>query len=121
MEKKTQPTTVVVAIGELHLVVIATTGYCGKSLYASSLVSDNTRIIDSGATNHMKFDSKQIAKIKSSLEKFVSTANAKKLFIVSEGSLKFTETLNWSLFLFFLPWVITSYMCLKLQQLYLEL
>ena len=50
--------------------MIAMAGNGGKSFCASTPVSNITWIIDSGATNHMTFDSRQVTKIKPSLQNF---------------------------------------------------
>lgn len=73
---------------------VARAGNDGKVLNTSSLVSNNTWIVDSGATDHMTFDSRKISSLKPSLEKTVSTANGSQAPITGEGSISLTETLN---------------------------
>ncbi|XP_026429173.1 uncharacterized protein LOC113325170 [Papaver somniferum] len=73
---------------------VARTGNNGKFLNVSSLVSNNSWIVDSGATYHMKCDYKQISSLKPSLQKTVSTANGSQAPITGEGSISLTETLN---------------------------
>ena len=76
----------------LALAVAASNG--GKVLNISTPVSNNAWIIDSGATDHMTFDSKQVSPLKSSSQNFVSTANGTSIPIIGEGSLSLTNTLN---------------------------
>lgn len=66
----------------------------GKALNISAPVSNSIWIIDSGATDHMTFDSRQIAHLRSSSQKSISTANGSEASIVGEGSLSLTNTLN---------------------------
>lgn len=74
--------------------MIAITGNGGKSFCVSTPVSNNTWIIDSGASNHMIVNSRQITKVKPSLQKFVSIANGDEALIIGEGSLTLSDTLN---------------------------
>ncbi|XP_026450554.1 uncharacterized protein LOC113350634 [Papaver somniferum] len=73
---------------------VARAGNDGKVLNVSSLVSNNSWIVDSGATDHMTCDSKQISSLKPNLQKTVSTANGSQAPITGEGSISLTETLN---------------------------
>ena len=66
----------------------------GKVLNISTPVSNSAWIIDSGATDHMTFDSRQVSPLKSSSQHFVSTANGTSILIIGEGSLSLTNTLN---------------------------
>ena len=66
----------------------------GKVLNISTPVSNSAWIIDSSATDHMTFDSRQVSPLKSSLQHFVSTANGTSIPIIREGSLSLTNTLN---------------------------
>ena len=72
----------------------ATAGNGGKVLNISTLVSNSAWIIDSGATDHMMFDSRQVSPLKPSTQKFVSTTNGSSAPIIGEGSLPLTDTLN---------------------------
>lgn len=95
--KKTSPTIAAVETNtkdETSSAMIATAGNEGKSFCVSTPVSNNTWIIDSGATNHMTFDSRQVTKVKPSLQKFISTANGDEAPIIGEGSLILTDTLS---------------------------
>ena len=74
--------------------MVAAAGNGGKVLHISTLVSNNAWIIDSGATNHMTFDSRQVSPLKSASQNFVSTANGTSILIIGEGSLSLTNTLN---------------------------
>ena len=71
--KKTQPTAAAVEANtkddtiKTTSTMIATPSNDGKSFYVSTPVSNNTWIIDSGTTNYMTFDSKQVIEIKPSL------------------------------------------------------
>ena len=61
--------------GEKSLTLAAAAGNGGKVLNISTHVSNNAWIIDSGATDHMTFDSRQVSPLKSSSQNSVSTAN----------------------------------------------
>ena len=69
-------------------------GNGGKVLNISTLVSNSACIIDSGAMNHMTFDSRQVSPLKSSSQNYVSIANGTSTPIIGEGSLSLTNTLN---------------------------
>ncbi|KAJ0076392.1 hypothetical protein Patl1_33680 [Pistacia atlantica] len=73
---------------------VATTGNDGKSLHMCTSVSNSAWIIDSGATDHMTFDSMHISHLKPSSHKFVSTANGESTQVIGEGSVTFQNTLN---------------------------
>ncbi|KAG5545139.1 hypothetical protein RHGRI_017567 [Rhododendron griersonianum] len=76
-------------------VLIATAGNnIGKVLNMSVPVLNNTWIIDSGATDHMTFDSRQISSLRQSSQKCVSTANGASALVIGEGALSLTDTLN---------------------------
>ncbi|RVW70952.1 Retrovirus-related Pol polyprotein from transposon TNT 1-94, partial [Vitis vinifera] len=51
-------------------------------------------IIDSGATDHMTFDSRQVSPLRPSPQKIVSIANGNTTPVIGEGSLTLTDTLN---------------------------
>ena len=76
----------------LTLEVVAGNG--GKVLNMSTLFSNSAWIIDSGATDHMTFDSRQVSPLKPSSQNSVSTANGTSIPIIGEGSLSLTNTLN---------------------------
>ena len=80
--------------GEKSLALAATTSNGGKVLNISTPVSNSACIIDSGATDHMTFDSRQVSPLKSSSQNSVSTANDTSISIIGEGSLSLTNTLN---------------------------
>ena len=80
--------------GENSSTLAATTGNGGKVLNISTPVSNSAWIIDSGATDHMTFDSRQVSPLKSSSQNFVSTTNGTSILIIGEGSLSLTNTLN---------------------------
>lgn len=60
----------------------------------STLVSNSAWIIDSGATNHMMFDSRQVSSLKLSSQKIISIANGSLNLVIGEISLDLTDTLN---------------------------
>ena len=72
----------------------AVAGNGGKVLNISTPVSNSAWIIDSGATDHMTFDSRQVSPLKSSSQNYVSTANGTSILIIGEGSLSLTNILN---------------------------
>ena len=72
----------------------AAAGNGGKVLNISIPVSNSAWIIDSGATDHMTFDSRQVSPLKSSSQNSISTANGTSIPIIMEGSLSLTNTLN---------------------------
>ena len=74
--------------------MVAAVGNGGKDLHISTPVSNNAWIIDSGATDHMTFDSRQVSPLKSASQNSVSTANGTSIPIIGEGSLSLTNTLN---------------------------
>ena len=69
-------------------------GNGGKVLNISTPVSNSAWIIDSGAMDHMTFDSRQVSPLKSSSQNSVSIANGTSIPIIGEGSLSLTNTLN---------------------------
>ena len=86
--------------GEKSSALAATAGNGGKVLNISTHVSNSAWIIDSDATDHMTFDSRQVSPLKSSSQNFVSTANGTSISIIGEGSLSLTNTLNLNSVLF---------------------
>ena len=74
--------------------IAAAAGNGGKVLNISTHVSNSAWIIDSGATDHMTFDSRQVSPFKSSSQNSISTANGISIPIIGEGSLSLTNTLN---------------------------
>ena len=72
----------------------AAVGNGGKVLNISTPVSNSAWIIDSGATDHITFDSRQVSSLKSSSQHSVSTTNGTSIPIIGEGSLSLTNTLN---------------------------
>ena len=73
---------------------VAATDYGGKVLNTSTPIINSAWIIDSGATNHMTFDSRQVSTLRPSLQKIVSTANGNTTPVIGKGSLTLTDTLN---------------------------
>ena len=80
--------------GEKSSALAAAAGNVGKVLNIYTPVSNSAWIIDSGATDHMTFDSRQVSPLKSSSQHSVSTANGTSIQIIGEGSLSLTNTLN---------------------------
>lgn len=66
----------------------------GKALNISTPVFNSAWIIDSGATDHMTFDSRQVSPLDPSNQKFVSTANGTSTPVIGKGPLSLTDTLN---------------------------
>ena len=80
--------------GENSSALVEVAGNGGKVLNISTHVSNSAWLIDSGATDHMTFDSRQVSPLKSSSQNFVSTTNGTSIPIIGEGSLSLTNTLN---------------------------
>lgn len=81
-------------VAEKGSALVATTNTCGKALNISTHIFNSAWIIDSGATDHMTFDSRQVAHLRPSSQKSISTANGSKASIIGEGSLSLTNTLD---------------------------
>lgn len=73
--------------------MVAITNTCGKALNISACVSNSTWIIDFGAIYHMTIVSTQIAHLKLSIQKNISTANGNESSVIGT-SLFLTNTLN---------------------------
>ena len=80
--------------GEKSSALAVTTSKGGKVLNISTPVSNSAWIIDSGAMDHMTFDSRQVLPLKSSSQNSVSTTNGTSIPIIGEGSLSLTNALN---------------------------
>ena len=80
--------------GEKSSALTAAAGNGGKVLNISTPASNSAWIIDSGATDHMTFNSRQVSPLKSSSQNSVSTTNGTSIPIIGEGSLSLTNTLN---------------------------
>ncbi|KAK3012380.1 hypothetical protein RJ639_012737 [Escallonia herrerae] len=76
-----------------HSALAAVAGNGGKALNMSTLVTNSAWIIDSGATDHMTFDSRQVSTLKQSSQKFVTTANGTPAPIIG-GHLPLTDNMN---------------------------
>ncbi|RVW18959.1 Retrovirus-related Pol polyprotein from transposon RE1 [Vitis vinifera] len=97
--KKTSIATVAEIKTEANVVMkasalVAATDHGGKFLNSFTLVINSAWIIDSGATDHMTFDSRQVSPLRPSSQKIVSTANGNTTPVIGEGSLTLTDTLN---------------------------
>ncbi|KAK3013785.1 hypothetical protein RJ639_010144 [Escallonia herrerae] len=77
-----------------HSALAAAAGNGGKALNMSTLVTNSAWIIDSDATDHMTFDSRQVSTLKQSSQKFVTTANGTLAPIIREGHLPLTDNMN---------------------------
>ena len=64
-----------VNVAEKASALVAATDYGGKFLNTFTLVINSAWIIDSGATDHMTFDSRQVSPLRHSSQKNVSTTN----------------------------------------------
>ncbi|RVW91120.1 hypothetical protein CK203_039918 [Vitis vinifera] len=62
-------------VAEKASTLVAATDHGGKFLNTFTLVINSAWIIDSGATDHMTFDSRQVSPLRPSSQKIVSTAN----------------------------------------------
>ena len=62
-------------VAEKASALVAATNYGGKFLNTFTPIINSAWIIDSGATNHMNFDSRQVSPLRLSSQKIVSTAN----------------------------------------------
>ena len=80
--------------GEKSSTLARAAGNGGKVLNISTPISNSAWMIDSGATNHITFDSRQVSPLKSSSQKYVSTANGTSIPIIGEEFLSLTNTLN---------------------------
>ncbi|KAL5836732.1 hypothetical protein ACOSQ3_013901 [Xanthoceras sorbifolium] len=89
---KQTPSVAVADVAEKTSALIAATDN-GKVLNISAPIMNSTWIIDSGATDHMTFDSKQVSSFKFSSQKVVSTANGNTTPVIGEGPLTLTEDL----------------------------
>ena len=78
--------------GEKSSALAAAVGNGGKVLNISTPVSNSSWIIDSSATDHMTFGSRQVSPLKSSSQHSVSTSNGTSISIIGEGSLSLTMT-----------------------------
>ena len=83
-----------VNVAEKASALVATTDYGGKFLNTSTPVINSAWIIDSGDTDHMTFDFRQVSLLRPSSQKIVSTANGNTTPVIGEESLTLTDTLN---------------------------
>ncbi|KAK2996779.1 hypothetical protein RJ639_025625 [Escallonia herrerae] len=77
-----------------HSALATAAGNGGKALNMSTLVTNSAWIVDSSATDHMTFDSRQVSTLKQSSQKFVTTANGTPAPIIGEGHLPLTDNMN---------------------------
>ena len=68
--------------------------YNGMSLDSSVPVENNDWIIDSGATNHMTFDTRNTPSLIYTSRKFVTTANGTSTPVMGKGTSNLTEKMN---------------------------
>ncbi|RVW93483.1 Retrovirus-related Pol polyprotein from transposon TNT 1-94 [Vitis vinifera] len=81
-------------VAEKASTLVAATDHGGKFLNTFTPVINSAWIIDSGATDHMTFDSRQVSLFRPSSQKIVFTANGNTTPVIGEGSLTLTDTLN---------------------------
>ncbi|XP_059669452.1 uncharacterized protein LOC132314630 [Cornus florida] len=79
---------------EKALVLVVTGDNGGKILNISTSVVNSAWIIDSGATDHMTFNSRQVSSLNSSSQHFVSTVNGTSTPIIGKGALKLPDNLH---------------------------
>ena len=97
--KKTSTTTVAeiktkANVAKKASALVAATDHGGKFLNTFTPIINSAWIIDSGATDHMTFDSRQVSTFRPFSQKIVSTANGNTTPVIGEGSLTLTDTLN---------------------------
>ncbi|TQD81392.1 hypothetical protein C1H46_033110 [Malus baccata] len=66
----------------------------GKALNISTPVTNNTRIIDSGATKHMTCDFRQVPSLKTSTQTMVNVANGDAALVIEEGTVALSDTMK---------------------------
>ena len=76
-------------VAEKASALVAATDHGGKFLNTFTPVINSAWIIDSGATDHMTFDFRQVSPLRASSQKIVSTTP-----VIGEGPLTLTNTLN---------------------------
>ena len=81
-------------VAEKASALVAATDHGGKFLNTFTPVINSAWIIDSSATNHMTFDSRQVSPLKPSSQKIVFITNGNTTPVIREGSLTLTDTLN---------------------------
>lgn len=81
-------------VAEKTSALITATDNGGQVLNISAPVTNSTWIFNSGTTDHMTFDSRQVSPLKPSPQKIVSTANGNMTPVIGKGSLILTDTLN---------------------------
>ncbi|KAM2733441.1 hypothetical protein EV2_036866 [Malus domestica] len=74
--------------------MIAAAGSDGKALSTSTSVMNNTWIIDSGATEHMTCDSRQVPSLKTSTQTEVNVANGNAVPVIGEGVVSLSDTMK---------------------------
>ena len=71
-------------VAEKVSALVAATDHGGKFLNTFTPVINSAWIIDSGATDHMTFDSRQVSPLRLSSQKIVSTANGNTTLVIGE-------------------------------------
>ncbi|KAM2669596.1 hypothetical protein EV1_005625 [Malus domestica] len=74
--------------------MIVAAGSDGKALITSISVMNNTWIIDSGATEHMTCDSRQVPSLKTSTQTVVNVAKGNDVPVIGEGTVSFSDTMK---------------------------
>ncbi|RVX17702.1 Retrovirus-related Pol polyprotein from transposon RE1 [Vitis vinifera] len=81
-------------VAEKASALVAATDHGDKFLDTFTPIISSAWIIDSGATDHMTFDFRQVSPLRPSSQKIVSTTNGNTTPVIGEGSLTLTDTLN---------------------------
>ena len=71
-------------VAEKASALVAAIDYGGKFLNTFTPVINSAWIIDSGATDHMTFDSRQVSPLRPFSQKIVSTANGNTTLVIGE-------------------------------------
>jgi hypothetical protein len=74
--------------------MIAATGSDSMALSTSTFVTNNTWIIDSGATKHMTCNSRQVPSLKTSTQTEVNVANGNVILVIGAGTISLTDTMK---------------------------
>ncbi|KAL0393487.1 UNVERIFIED_CONTAM: Retrovirus-related Pol polyprotein from transposon RE1 [Sesamum latifolium] len=90
----TKPTNVSKNSSNHASVAVVESSNTGKVFHTYVPTNNSTWIIDSGATDHMTFDTNHVKSFKPSSQQIVSTANGNPSPVAGEGSVFLTEHLN---------------------------
>ncbi|KAL0421755.1 UNVERIFIED_CONTAM: Retrovirus-related Pol polyprotein from transposon RE1 [Sesamum latifolium] len=90
----TKPTNVSENSSNHASVAVVESSNTGKVFHTYVPTNNSAWIIDSGATDHMTFDTNHVKSLKPSSQQIVSTANGNPSPVAGEGSVSLTEHLN---------------------------